>query len=1140
MKLTRISVRRMPGIVDSFTIDGVGPGLNVIVGPNGIGKSSTMTALRALLWPEREQPSIIDVDATWIHDGHPLRSAQHTPGQTTWQRDGQPIAAPPLPEERFAKCFFPTLHDLLSPSDDDTDLGKEIATQLAGGYDVSALLGSGRFEKLGRPGQKEAGELKEAIQVVAQLHRSQGELAKQEQQLEGERRRLADARSARSRLEVLGRAKHRLDARDTMQAADEVVAGFPAGMEKLHGDERPRLGKLHQEAERADADAVKAQAEEAIAEQGRARSGLDAPVDAALLATARADAESVRTQEHKLDDLVRRLRAAEEERQLARDRLGSSATVPRTDALSLRAIEQLVHADVELAAARARHDAELSAVGDAGPTDDGALRDGAAALRAWLAAPDPVRPGQRVRFVALALAAILLIVAIALAGFVHFAWGALDLVAVALVVAALLLDRGAHNTRPGEVQRYPAARLPPPASWTRPIVESRLAELDTQLASTAGARVRADRRATLEAFARTLGDRTDTHAAELAHARDTLGIAVGGALTLASLADALRQLWAADTEAAGIEGERTATELQHGEGVRRVSAVVTPFGYIVQRAEEAVAAVAALASRSQDFLRFSHERDDARRRVEKAHDLAIARRKEAADLLVGAGASDEADLASRLDRHKEWREAIRNRDAADGAAKEHERTLGSHAEILLLDPPALSLATEQAERDAAQADPLADSIASTENKVNTARNGRELEKALDERTARKQALTECRDKALTTIAGRFLLESVARRHAAESRPVVLQRAMDDFATFTHREWKLTVDRDGDLRAVSTATGEGRSLDQLSDGTRAQLLLAVRLAFAAQAEKGGARMPFVLDEALSVSDPARFDAVVESLVALVKSDDRQVFYLTSQPVDAERWRRYAGNADDALHLIDLGAIRRAQAAAPETTLRIPVATEIPAPGADDDAASYAARVGVPRLALLGGADAQHPFYLLDDDIPALHALLRLRVSTVGALKELLTSQAARTLDQELRTRMTERVRWFCAFAEAWGEGRGRPVGRQDMIDARVSANFIEPVTALAAQLGGDGGALVVAMRAGQIPRMRTKAIADLENWLSRSGSLDSRPTLTEDQVRNQVLAAATAPERDASVIPGCVAKWMMWSVPSVAAAGTPPL
>ena len=53
MKLRKLIIDRLPGIDRSFELNQLGDGLNLIVGPNGIGKSRLCAVVRALLWRER-------------------------------------------------------------------------------------------------------------------------------------------------------------------------------------------------------------------------------------------------------------------------------------------------------------------------------------------------------------------------------------------------------------------------------------------------------------------------------------------------------------------------------------------------------------------------------------------------------------------------------------------------------------------------------------------------------------------------------------------------------------------------------------------------------------------------------------------------------------------------------------------------------------------------------------------------------------------------------------------------------------------------------------------------------------------------------------------------------------------------------
>ena len=62
MKLRRLAIDRLPGIDEPFALEDLGDGFHVIVGPNGIGKSSLCRAIRALLWSEHAADEYMDIN----------------------------------------------------------------------------------------------------------------------------------------------------------------------------------------------------------------------------------------------------------------------------------------------------------------------------------------------------------------------------------------------------------------------------------------------------------------------------------------------------------------------------------------------------------------------------------------------------------------------------------------------------------------------------------------------------------------------------------------------------------------------------------------------------------------------------------------------------------------------------------------------------------------------------------------------------------------------------------------------------------------------------------------------------------------------------------------------------------------------
>ena len=139
-----------------------------------------------------------------------------------------------------------------------------------------------------------------------------------------------------------------------------------------------------------------------------------------------------------------------------------------------------------------------------------------------------------------------------------------------------------------------------------------------------------------------------------------------------------------------------------------------------------------------------------------------------------------------------------------------------------------------------------------------------------------------RDEALFAEAGRFLIDGVEEEYEQTQLPRVFERARNHFSEFTHHNYELRLSKEAKsprLFAVELSSGEGRELDELSDGTRAQLLLAARITFAEEVEHGQV-LPLFLDEALDQSDPARFEAIVRGLGRVAEDQGRQIFYLTS--------------------------------------------------------------------------------------------------------------------------------------------------------------------------------------------------------------------------------------------------------------------
>ena len=183
MKLRRLDINGLPGIREPFALNDVGDGFNVIVGPNGVGKSSLCRAVRSLLWAKGEGDGYIDVSALFDRGDQQWR-VERRGSRHRWQLDGIDELAPPLPAPHLDACFFLVLRDLLDASD---DAGSELATQIrrlmSGGFDLEDTEAS-VFGAIGsRHGRKERRALDEAERKLKKAVGEHEQLSRREQQL---------------------------------------------------------------------------------------------------------------------------------------------------------------------------------------------------------------------------------------------------------------------------------------------------------------------------------------------------------------------------------------------------------------------------------------------------------------------------------------------------------------------------------------------------------------------------------------------------------------------------------------------------------------------------------------------------------------------------------------------------------------------------------------------------------------------------------------------------------------------------------------------------------------------------------------------------------------------------------------------
>ena len=1123
MKLKRLAVRRMPGFEDrGFVLEDLSEGLNLIVGPNASGKTTICRAIRALLWPRTLGGSApVSLVGEWRQDQSDIRMELEG-DRRDCQTDGQPCEPPAVPGSHLAECFTVTVGSLIRATRADAALADNVMRQMAGGYDVEAVLRE--FAVSTRHGQPELRNRIDAQQKVRAIQQQHRALQDEEALLEELGRQESESRQARARLARLADVRQLLDVRSELAEKNRSLRDLPAGMDRLNGGEGTALQQL-----KGDLDTELKRLESAEGQAGEAKRQKDdtvlphAGIDPGLLRQQQARLEQLRDAQQRIERIREDIARAENRLNQSLGRLGKTVQAEKLDRIDLGgldSVESLHRQWQQLDARRAAVEERLAALGPEQPAEQtAALAEAIGILRQWFEATAEGRSAAgRDRFVAWILAGILVVTGAVLAVLVD-PWSlAAAAAGVAGAIVLWVIRRpAAGNGREAFRRRYERLELEPPARWNPETVGRHLNQLEQRLAAARSLEQLQSERRNRQAELDQLKGRLEDLGLRRKSLAQRLGVDLQASeLSLVTFAqDLLRYRQAAD-ELAGLQGQLEQTAARRDEHLEAINGFLALFGVeSCDRYEIARVGIDKVAERAERFRDADARLDAARRQMAAARNRIdeLSERRRAFFENLALNDEDESSLLERLERLPQYRQLHSRLTELNGLEAALLDRLADAADLQQLNRSELEAESSRLRALADRHQELVDRIAGIRAKVDQARSQNNLEDALaglDEATGR---LARKRDEAVEAAAGTLLLELVKQEQQVEHQPAVFRSARKWLSLFTAGRYDLRIGSDKGRKAAFLAydNTQRRSLElgQLSGGTRMQLLLAVRLAFAADSERG-AELPFILDEALSGTDPVRFRAIVECMAAIIRRG-RQVFYLTCQPGDALAWRQVMQEAGlDGVELIDLAKVRQIEQPAGNLLGTSSAARDaVPAPQGRT-LSEYASLLEVAAFDPAAGAAGLHVAYLVDDP-EDLYGLLRCGIRTYGQLKSLLEHGPTDAyLRPEAAERAAARAAVVQAVSDCWKVGRGRPLNREALCDAGVSDNFIDRVTDLARELDWDGRRLVEALQTREDERargFRTNALEFMVEQLAAAGYLDTRKPLAESEALVRVLASA---------------------------------
>jgi hypothetical protein len=1152
---------------DGFRVDGLSPGLNIIIAPNATGKTTLCRVLMCLAFSGERSAWRALLGQSTVADrefGRLACSAEFSinlpgtmrqwhveliGGSVTETVDGSQ-ADIPARDATLCSRYSLALPDLLA--DDGSDFGRRISEQLSGGIRWGVLRDELAWAK--EPGIARAcrEKVRQAKARVDELRNAQADIATsfaKLAELELERRAIDDRIARENGLRAMRHLRNCMHNESQCRADLDAIDGPGALLTHSDFEDAKRLHEAVREADQAlkahDQELAKHEIQ-APAVPTAAEQSLEFPPLFALVKKIRQLEADYREADELLRTAVSERKSAESNLVDLRDSRAAGGMTPGPDPRKVfDAGSDVARAQWDLDAVQ-RLDASL---GDAverispGQASGAAQVPGSddvlAAMRIasqWLRRParteaplSSERPAPRWLWVWLGLAILSVVVAIAAAArWQGLAWlSALLALAIGggILATMVRMRRSAatspmtaiddHDRREFEALALRADGLPKPTSWSIEDVLAlhlRLSALyqDSLLRSVAQDLVRSRERLRLVDLTQARDDAVERLAQLVGPRNSDFHLIWEGTLSRL-LSEWLTRL----------SEERSASEARlFAESALRSARTELFLKLAGIGAMQATAADDLAADLAEEVLQ------EVKSRIER-HERHKTRRAEL--VLLGSGSRGQLESAKKAERelygrlpsgindlvqlqrlrkdferaetlHGEFRKAVAMREAAEVQAAPWPDLHDMSMEELDLELGALKDLRARSEE-------LSSEIAEIKEGAKTAGAGTALANAERDHAASHDALRLRETEDLETIIGIELFEWARREATSKLAPRVLARAREYVTQFTAGRLQLSIEEGdaGEPRFLSRNGAESwRSVDALSSGERIQLLMSVRLAFLDESES--IRLPLILDEVLATADDARSAHIMDAVLEIVRSG-RQVFYLTSQADEQEKWRRRAEASGLPMREHDLGAIRRKARA---DGLPRPTPTPLPAPVLAPDGLTrdeYADRIGVPGIDWRDPELGQLHLWHVIEDMGMLHRMLRAGIDTVSQLDRLCESRNAEELRQ-VRTQLQCRLSGLRAAARGWSIGRGLPVPASVLSEClAITASFRDRVAECLRQHGGDAHAFLQAV--SDLPRFREPSARELEAWLADQKCLDERPRISRMEIETQVRAALIA-------------------------------
>lgn len=1112
LRVRRIHVREAPGIGSGLDpLDDLSPGINVIYGPNGSGKSTTLRLMQASLSPGI-RASNLRCRGDRVETVVDLSGSESTVVLRDLETVSTEAGIPAVGSELVRDCRF-SLKELMEAAAGG-QYGKLFNEAAAGGLDLVQVAKSQGMEDRGKPRPTDRKEL-------SALRRKLTEAENEVEKLIDEKRHLTELESESfrlqsncDRLQVLRDAIRHRGVLSDLDRASELLAEYPSCMDQLIGDELEILSNSTSQLATEEENLRRARRDWRSAIRSRWESGLTNQVTPGLFMYFDWKKENLDGLEQDLQEIESSRIEADAAMQTAHELLGNQVPPDLLKAADAPLLAQLEGwcDRVEENQGKAAAVAELKQdLGDLSPVPASSAAEDIQLLRDWLAADRAQGGGCKLRTLLLGAAVVVLVISVVVGISVHLAGLSGILGSACLILAWFYVGRDrTEQCRQEAEERCQRS----PETWTRQAVNQLLIELEHQHAAELEARQRItrwaavlkNREAEIEEESTNLGKNAEELSKQLGFAPPLVAKCFG------MVAKALIEWQTAYRKSSSLEAksEQVAGEIESLRNEVKQKIADPRMPEIAADFDSTVLAgwISDLRANDLQFQNACRDMETSRDAVSRSLKHIRVARIQIRNVYdrIGSERADDARLRELLNRLDDFRGAKQKVNSYGEAGRQARDFFVKNQDLAQQSLEEMNREVESIGNPGEALTEVNQNIGGIRSRLQAAQRSTAVEERRSEfENQRSKRLGE-REQMLASVAGKALADQVQQKVASETVPVVQRRAGELLNNFTRGACELVVENGG-VRVLQKSERQlPFELDQLSDGTRVQLFIAVRLAFVEQGEQGW-QLPIFFDEAFANSDDVRGRKIMDALVEIAKQG-RQVFYFTSQAAEYGRWKGIFDSAGDCEH--KFLPLRKGFA---QPVVRAPLAppNRYPDPVEGESYWQYAQRIGYS-----GNLD---PWISSVDEVPIVHVLesladlrmlLEAGIHAWGPLARLGPRECGMEGGEVAFQMARKRAEFLSGVCGLWQRGRGRPITREHLSEAGVKntpvASRLDETWNHALSLGRDAKKLCEALEQKKISvaQLGPKTITSLRELCEEKGLIAPDAPLETGELRLRAL------------------------------------